>query len=135
MGNGTSEREVEWRAPLAGRPEVVELLIGTRPASAGIQIVALVLGLLSGLVVLRYIGILVMASFSPSLGLAVAWLSIAFAAYSLAAPATWRGASARCSTPSTRATGALQPRCCGHRPACASSSASSPERRWPRCFA
>jgi phosphoglycerol transferase MdoB-like AlkP superfamily enzyme len=81
------------------------MLIGPRAASIPIQLVALLLGIVEGVllhymvigalpVVLQQVGVL-----SPSLTAAingpVLFLSIAFCAYFLAAPTTWRGLGRR----------------------------------------
>lgn len=67
------------------------MLVGSRPASAGVQVAALLLGILGGLVSLDIIGAPLSSVLSPGLTLLVVWACIAACAYFLAAPATWRG--------------------------------------------
>lgn len=67
------------------------MFIGTRPASAGVQIASLALGVLGGLIAFTFFGGALIRTVSPVGALLVIWLGIAAAAYYFCAPATWWG--------------------------------------------
>lgn len=67
------------------------MLVSDRPASVPIQMVALLIGIVDGLVAFfAFVGLL-MVILPPGAGLLLVWLCIAACAYSFVAPATWRG--------------------------------------------
>ena len=67
------------------------MFIGTRPASAGVQVTSLVLGILGGLIAFTFFGGALVRTVSPIGALLITWLGIAATAYYFSAPATWRG--------------------------------------------